>query len=83
MARYYRLIFPEAWFKVNSSSLLLKDKRCTRTNYIVHSCPLNDTHTHTQAHRVVMVLGALGTVVGLGLILGHTGGKFTVVRSPS
>ena len=47
VARYYKPVLPDSWFKV---------------------------------HMVTMVVSVTGILAGLGLILGHTAGKLTVVN---
>ena len=70
IARYYREVFHENWFKVqymyngDKYSLSLSVSLCLSL---------------LQSHMTLMLCGVVGMILGLGFILGHTGGKFYVV----
>lgn len=63
VARHYRAVFPDNWFKVSPT---------TPFHVKPHLLP-------PQSHMTLMMIGVLGMVLGLGFILGHTAGSFTIV----
>ena len=61
IARHYRQVFHENWFKVPIGTLTV--------------CII-----FIQSHMTLMTVGVLGILSGLGFILGHTVGTFSIVK---